>query len=214
MLWQEKNVRENLRNRQGKRVFYLPKGDQLTSAARDFLTAHRIEILPVPQKTPKPEHQTHLNGDVLVPKTHPRIRFRGKLDTLESELILCQLTLPHLAQPLGELLERTRLILRCEVLETPLEPGNLLGLTEAELRSHSHRPQEFYGIPHFMPQASDGEAIAKLNRLRTVVRETELAAAGAFLDEEGNPTRTDILQELNRMSSAVYLLMIQEKRKL
>ena len=214
MLWQEKNVRENLRNRQGKRVFYLPKGDQLTSAARDFLTAQRIEILPVPQKMPKPEHQTHLNGDVLVPKTHPRIRFRGKLDTLESELILCQLALPLLAQPLGELLERTRQILRCEVLETPLEVMNLLGLTEAELRSHSHRPQEFYGIPHFMPQASDGETIAKLNRLRTVVRETELAAAGAFLDEEGNPTRTDILKELNRMSSAVYLLMIQEKRKL
>lgn len=214
MLWQEKNVRENLRNRQGKRVFYLPKGDQLTSAARDFLMNQRIEILPVPQKKPKPEHQTHLNGDVLVPKTHPRIRFRGKLDTLESELILCQLALPQLSQPLGELLERTRQILRCEVLETPLEAMKLLGLTEAELRDHSHRPQEFYGIPHFMPQAADGETIGKLNHLRTVVRETELAAAGAFLDEEGSPTRTDILKELNRMSSAVYLLMIQEKRKL
>ena len=214
MLWQEKNVRENLRNRQGKRVFYLPKGDQLTSAARDFLRSQRIEILPMPQRTPKPEHQTHLNGDVLVPKTHPRIRFRGKLDTLEGELILCQLALPQLQEPLGELLERTRQILRCEVLETPLEGTKLLGLTEAELRSHSHRPQEFYGVPHFMPQAEDGQTIGKLNHLRTVVRETELAAAEAFLDEEGNPTRTDILKELNRMSSAVYLLMIQEKRKL
>ena len=30
-------VRENLRNRDGKRVFYLGKGDSLTSGARDFL---------------------------------------------------------------------------------------------------------------------------------------------------------------------------------
>ena len=39
-------VRMNIRNRDGKRVFYLGKGDQLTSGAREFLTRERIEILP------------------------------------------------------------------------------------------------------------------------------------------------------------------------
>ncbi len=206
MLWQEKNVRENLRNRDGRRVFYLPKGDQLTSSAKDFLARKRIEILPVPGRIEKPEHMTHLNGDVLVPKTHPRIAFRGKLDTLESELILCQLALPSLHKQLGELLELAREIIRCDVLERTLGEWDLLGLAPADLRRRSQIPQEYYGIPHFMPSAEDGEIIAKLNHLRTQVRETELSAAAAF--PEG---RTDIIQALNRMSSAVYLLMICEK---
>ena len=210
MLWQAHQVQDNLRNREGKRVFYLAKGDQLTSEARDFLIRERVEILPAPAKTPKPEPMTHLNGDTLVPKTHPRIFLRGKLDSLESALILCQLQLPALAEPLGELLAQTRRILRCEVLEEPLKEVRLLGLTEEELRRRSHIPQEYYGVPHFMPEASDGETIAHLNRLRCQVRETELAAAAAF--PEGQ--REDLLQALNRMSSAVYLLMIQQKQKL
>ena len=209
MLWQAHQVHDNLRNREGKRVFYLAKGDQLTSEARDFLIRERVEILPAPAKTPKPEPMTHLNGDTLVPKTHPRIFLRGKLDSLESALILCQLQLPALTEPLGELLAQTRRILRCEVLEEPLKGVRLLGLTEEELRRRSHIPQEYYGVPHFMPEASDGETIAHLNRLRCQVRETELAAAAAF--PEGQ--REDLLQALNRMSSAVYLLMIQQKQK-
>ena len=52
MLYGEREVRDNLRNRDGKRVFYLGKGDQLTSAARDFLTRERIEILPGEQAKP------------------------------------------------------------------------------------------------------------------------------------------------------------------
>ena len=210
MLWQAHQVQDNLRNREGKRVFYLAKGDQLTSEARGFVIRERVEILPAPAKTPKPEPMTHLNGDTLVPKTHPRIFLRGKLDSLESALILCQLQLPALTEPLGELLAQTRRILRCEVLEEPLKGVRLLGLTEEELRRRSHIPQEYYGVPHFMPEASDGETIAHLNRLRCQVRETELAAAAAF------PTgqREALVQTLNRMSSAVYLLMIQQKQKL
>ena len=46
MLWDEQAVRANIRNRDGKRVYYLGKGDQLTSTARDFLRRERIEILP------------------------------------------------------------------------------------------------------------------------------------------------------------------------
>ena len=92
MLYNEEAVRDNIRNRDGKRVFYLAKGDQLTSSARDYLGRERIEILPAEQAKPerykllsggyleeKPEHMTHLNSQYLVPKNHPRILFRGKL---------------------------------------------------------------------------------------------------------------------------------------
>ena len=38
----------------------------------------------------KPEHMTHLVGNVLVVKNHPRIVFRGKLDSLQSAVVLAQ----------------------------------------------------------------------------------------------------------------------------
>lgn len=226
MLYTEEAVRANLRNRDGKRVFYLGKSDQLTSGARDYLRRERIDILPAESAKPqryallgggfceeKPEHFTHLNAELLVPKTHPRIAFRGKLDTLEAEMILCQLEAPAFSKELQELLDFTRRILRCDVLETAIGEETLFGLTTEELRRRSHFPQEYYGQPHFMPEASDGRAIARLNRLRTVAREAELSAVRAFTDRDGNPTRPDILRAMNRLSSGVYLLMLQAKKQ-
>ena len=46
MLYTEQQVKANIRNRDGKRVFYLGRGDQLTPGARDWLSRERIEILP------------------------------------------------------------------------------------------------------------------------------------------------------------------------
>jgi ethanolamine utilization cobalamin adenosyltransferase len=226
MLYTEEAVRANIRNREGQRVFYLGPGDCLTPGARDFLTKQRIQLLSAAEAKPqeyrllgggylreKPEHLTHLNGDVLVPKTHPRITFRGVMDTLQAEMILCQLMVsPEIAQSLQELLELSREIIACDVLDKTLHWERLLGLTEEELRSRSHRPQDFYGQPHFMPSASDGTAVVWLNRCRCAVRSAELAACRAFETPEGN-SRPDLLKALNRMSSSVYLLMIQEKGK-
>ena len=65
-----------------------------------------------------------------------------------------------------------------------------------------------------MPGAADGMAIARLNRARCAAREAELAAAEAFSDRDGNPTRPDILKALNRMSSMLYILMVQRKGRL
>ena len=218
MLYSLEAARDNVRNRDGKRVFYLGKGDQLTSEARDFLSRERIEILPASQARPqryrllsggfleeKPEHMTHLYGDVLVEKSHPRIRFRGAMDTLEAELLLCQLDIPHLAQELGEILALARYLLRCEVLGEPVEERPLCGLDAKQLRERSHRPQDFYGQPHFMPSAGDSAAVLRLNRVRCTVRHTELMAVAAL------PEREDLLRALNRMSSFVYILMIRER---
>ena len=227
MLYTEENVRDNLRNREGKRVFYLGKSDQLTSGARDFLTRERIPILPAEQAKPrtykllnggsisdKPEHMTHLNGDVLVLKTHPRIAFRGAMDTLEAELILCQLAADEkTAKALGEVLAFARMLLRCEVLGEPVPTGKLCGLTPEELRSHSHLPQKFYDQPHFMPDGRECLTLLSLNRLRTLIRQMELSAFSAFCPNEFSPGREDILQAVNRLSSFVYILMIRLKAK-
>ena len=222
MLYSRQAVQENIRNRDGKRVFYLGKGDQLTSDAREFLARERIEILSAQQAKPeryqllsggyleeKPEHMTHLNAQVLVCKTHPRIRFRGKIDALEAELLLCihQAEGAH-ARHLEEVLDFARLLIRCDVLEEKVTQETLCGLTMEQLRSRSHRPQDYYGQPHFMPSGQDGRLLLQVNRARCVAREAELMAVEAFSDREGNPTRLDILQAMNRISSMLYLIMI------
>ena len=225
MLYTLESARANIRNREGKRVFYLGKGDRLTPEARDFLARERIEILPAEQAKPerycllngaelaqKPEHMTHLHGDVLVPKTHPRIAFRGAMDALEAELLLAQVVLckPCDGQ-INEILDFARNLIRYDVLSEPVPEGKLCGMTEEELRRRSHFPQEYYGQPHFMPEASDGEPLLRVNRARCAARAAELAAVNAFSDRDGNPTRPDILKALNRLSSMLYIIMIQLK---
>ena len=226
MLYTEETVRENLRSREGRRVFFLGKNDRLTSAARDFLSRERIEILPAEEARPeryrllgggyaeeKPEHMTHLDGITLAPKTHPRIVFRGKMDTLEARLLACRLAVPEFDRELGELLDYTRILLRREVLGEPVGDQTLFGLTEGELRKRSHFPQDYYGQPHFMPEAADGPKMVQLNLARCAAREAELAAAAAFVTSDGQVTRADLLRAMNRLSSAIYLLMIRQKRK-
>lgn len=221
MLYSAENVKANIRNRDGKRVFFLGHGDTLSPSARDFLTRERIEILPAEQAAfqefqlengavflKKPEHYTHLRGNVLVPKDHPVIAFRGAMDSLQAALLLAQLVCTGKRQALGEILGLARNIIRWEVLQEPAQVGKLCGLTEAQLRSHSHDPKTYYGIPHFMPEYTDGEAVLQLNVCRCAARQAELAAVRAFGDK-----RPDLLQALNRMSSALYILMIQTKKE-
>lgn len=226
MLYDETAVKAGIRNREGKRVFFLGKGDQLTASARDFLTRERIEIRPGEaarietykrlgggELSEKPEHLTHLYGDVLVSKTHPRILFRGAVDTLEAELLLAAQAAKNWQKELKEILEQVRKLIRYDVLEQPVEEELLCGLAEEEIRKRSHFPQDYYGQPHFMPEVTDGPALLQINRARCAARAAELCAVAAFSDREGVPTRPDIIRALNRMSSMLYLLMIQEKKK-
>lgn len=227
MLYTEQQVKANIRNREGKRVFFLGKGDQLTPGAKDWLSRERIEVRSADQAkietyrllgggyvTEKPEHMTHLHSDVLVSKTHPRIAFRGAIDALEAEIVLCQLAAETVRKELGEILALARLLIRCEVLNEPVPEEKLCGLTQDEIRKRSHFPQEFYGQPHFMPEHTDGAVILHINKCRCIARQAELAAVRAFVDDEGNVARADILKALNRMSSMLYILMIRLKKDL
>lgn len=225
MLYTKEAVQANIRNQDGKRVFYLGKGHQLTSDAKDYLASERIALLPAEKAKPesyqllnggmlseKPEHMTHLHGNVLVHKTHPRIAFRGAIDTLEAEILLAQAqAAPPLRAQLQQALDLARNLIRCDVLNEPVQNTTLDAMTPEQLRQRSHRPQDFYGQPHFMPAAEDSLCLLQLNRARCAARHAELSATAAFADREGNPTREDILQALNRLSSYLYILMIQQK---
>ena len=226
MLFTEQTVRENLRNRDGQRVFYLGKGDQLTSSARDWLSRERIPILSPEQMgfhdyqvlgggrlQEKPEHMTHLNAEFLVSKTHPRIAFRGGMDSLEGALLLAAAECRGLIREnVTEALAYARYLLGQEVLEEPIVCKALGGMDEQQLRERSHRPQDFYGQPHFMPTPEDSKGLLLVNIARCKAREAELLAARAFQDAEGQPTRPDLLKALNRLSSFLYLIMIEIKK--
>ena len=163
--------------------------------------------------TEKPEHMTHLYGNVLVPKAHPHIFFRGKLDSLGAQIVLTQSILAETAgnekliADLQDILTVLHEMMRCDALNEPFRNETLIGLTHAQLRERSHDPMRFFHIPQMtMPDYKLGRTYAMLNQLRTQVRETEVAANQAFRDGK-KCTNPPIVEELNRMSSAMHIMM-------
>ncbi len=163
--------------------------------------------------TEKPEHMTHLYGNVLVVKNHPRIIFRGKLDSLQSLIVLEQTVLAEkeenqkVIRDLSEILGVLRQIMRCDVMEEELKSDTILGLTHTELRERSHDPMKYYKVKQMvLPDYTLGRTYAILNHLRAAVRETETVAAEAY--RTGTKcTKPDIIEELNRISSALHIMM-------
>lgn len=168
------------------------------------------------ERRPKPEHMTHLNHKTLVCKDHPRIAFRGWIDRLESEILLCALLAlgegyPSLAGELEEMLDYVRQFIRADVLGETLRPPNLCGYTADELREFSHYPERTFGQGHFMAAPGDGLTLLSINRLRTLVRQAELAGYRAFRAYDGQVSRPDILLAMNRLSSLCWIWMIRLK---
>ncbi len=237
-LLSEEDVRRMSGN--GTRGPVVVRRDQvLTPGAKDYLQAHRIQVVypqgggredapagasSIPEYrtlfgavlSEKPEHMTHLKGNVLVFKDHPRIAFRGWIDTLEGEVLLAQQAaagegLPTLAEELEEVLAFVRRFIRFDVLEEPVGEFCLCGYTPDELREYSHYPERHFGQGHFLPHYTDGPALLALNRVRTVARQSELAAYAAFRSGEGEVSRPDILLGLNRLSSLLWIMMVKRK---
>jgi len=206
MLFTENTVLSAVQVQDGNRRLILADGDRLTPAARDFLRRENILIV---QK--KAEHMTHLNKDQLVQKSHPRIAFRGKLDSLQAEILLLQKESGAPVSALEDMLTLVRGLMHSEVLEKAVPEILIDGMDEAELHERSHQPQKYYGIGHFLPSHTDDVILLKLNRLRTLVRETELSCYHAFAMPNGKLSRTDILTALNRLSSACWVLCLARK---
>lgn len=159
----------------------------------------------------KPEHMTHLKGNKLIFKDDVRIVLRGRIDSLESLIMEIQLQLfnapaKEIIENLDEILDVVRRLLRAEVIDEPIAIETLFGLNDAELREHSHHPQKYYGIEHFLPDVSMGLEVVLLNKLRTEIREVELVAMKTFKTDY-SVSRDDIIKVFNRLSSAIYILM-------
>ena len=153
----------------------------------------------------KPETMTHLRGNLLVPKTHPRIALRGEIDGMMARVLLLQVRFSEnrpLCRDLESILSFLKAILGAEVKEEKLPETPLLGLNHRELRRMSHQVKECFGIDHPIPDCTMGEAALELNLLRTQARSAELAAARAFPDGDC----LGLIEHLNRLSSGIYIL--------
>jgi ethanolamine utilization cobalamin adenosyltransferase len=170
----------------------------------------------------KSESMTSLSGNRMVSKTHGRIAFRGKIDTLEAEVVEAQVLADSLGEKglcanLGEILDCLRAIVSSEVKETPLPPPFLFGMNEEEIHRKSH--ETFVGVTDFkamLPAYTHGPMAARLNVLRTKIREAELLAVKVFgtgtsPGDEGQG-RDDIVLALNRLSSALWWLFCERIR--
>lgn len=169
-----------------------------------------------PDSTRKPEHMTHLHGQGLVPKIHPIIALRGQLDLFQCQLTDTQIAFlekgeQELAAKLDDVAEFARQIMLAEVKNMEFNLKNLLGLSLQDLRERSHNPEKFFGVKHTNLSCQDGFIVAKLHYLRAKAREVELYANRAFTSESGECSRTDIILALNRLSSALYILVCMVK---
>jgi ethanolamine utilization cobalamin adenosyltransferase len=164
----------------------------------------------------KPEHMTQVNANLYAPKNSPRIRLRGKMDTLHA---FCLLTLsrarsaglPKLEELLSTFSAYCREITSAEYNERPVATLVIDGLDEAALRKATHAPEEIVGIQHIVPGPEDDEILHSLNFLRCLARETELVALDVFYPDGLPGSDQGIIQAVNRLSSAVYYIELLYK---
>lgn len=163
----------------------------------------------------KPADLTHLFDDQsLVPKAHPVIRLRGRLDVLQAHLLDAQVVaqaegLSEVTRDLQDLLVFARGLMAAEVRSIPPPELVMAGFDSEELHRISHHTQEYLGVGHLLPGAHMGPTAVKLNLVRAVVREVELDALGELCHASHVPEahRERILHGLNRLSNAVYVLL-------
>ena len=154
---------------------------------------------------------TNLYGDRMISKAHGRIAFRGLIDSLEAEVIETQVLASEKGEgdiclKLGEVLDLLRKIMASEVKDTPLAPPFLFGMDAEEIHRRSHSIEEF-----ILPSHTHGLIPARINKIRTKVREVELMAVRVFDGKDSCPD--DIILALNRLSSALWWLFCQRIRE-
>ncbi len=152
----------------------------------------------------KPEHMTQLDATTFAPKTAPRLKLRGRVDSLHAFVMLAAAMarrdrLDALARHLDTLAAYCREIMSAEYNVRPVASLTLAGMDATQLHAISHWPGRHLGIEHIVPGADDHEILHWLNVVRTQAREVEVVALESLVP-------ADLAHALNRLSSAVYVL--------
>ena len=163
----------------------------------------------------KPDMYTHLFDNYsLVRKDHPIIKLRGKLDLLGAYILDAQIAAREegfldLDSSLNSVLNFVRQLMKAEVTKGRCSSLNIDGFNSDELHKISHNTLGYLNVGFLMPDASMGKTVVKLNLLRAYIREVELAAIEIIdksPDHIKSGTKGDYINNLNRLSNAVYVL--------
>ena len=162
----------------------------------------------------KPSHLTQLDAQRFAPKTDPRIRLRGRLDTLHALTLVVRARAradgwDRTAEQLDTIAAYVRELLAAEYQARPPGAIALAGLDEDTIHHASHHPEEAVGLPHLVPDAAHPELLHWLNLLRCQVRETEVLVLDAYPPGSSGEVGTALSHGVNRLSSAVYVLELQ-----
>jgi ethanolamine utilization cobalamin adenosyltransferase len=161
----------------------------------------------------KPDAPTRRDALDPASKNDPRLKLRGKLDSaiaqavlIQTEFIPLENTMPALW--LGDIRSALGNALKAEVTGERMPPVAMGDMDEETIHAVSHNPLRYLGHEHILPSVEHGPRVARLNLLRAQIREAELYAADVFITRDFTVTRPDIMKGLNRLSSAVYVLML------
>lgn len=186
-----------------------PTGSAPAATPNPTIPAPMTVTAPAPVHGALPQGTTYLDAETVVNKSHPRIMLRGKIDSLIAACVVVQTqfdmrkSLPELVI-LGLADTNTCLwyLLQTEITASPMPSIRVCDMDADTLRTVSLNPKHYLGIDHIVPSGSLGPNVALLNWLRTLIREVEVVCT------EVSPDRTDMLEGLNRLSTAVYVLML------
>ena len=157
------------------------------------------------------ESKTWLKKGIAVDKGDRVIAFRGEIDSLYAECIhACSVAEKggFVFQGLTEITKVIGGVMRCEALCESTEFCGVFGYSGDELREVSQKPGTISGGRPFLARMRMRvRAWLRWNRLRTEVRRCEREAVWAY--PECEPWQLSIIACLNRLSSAVYILMLK-----
>ncbi len=157
------------------------------------------------------EKKTSLFGSECVGKNHPRIELRGEIDSLYARAVhVCafarQYGYTEIISGMEDIVRAVRELMRAEALRVEPEIDGIMGMELDELRDVSHRTKEELGLETYMPDEHTDEMTALINLLRADIRRVERYAVSAG---EDCPADAGIQLVLNRLSSAAYILMLE-----
>ncbi len=160
---------------------------------------------------PKVKNLTAFNAKEQIFKGDIQIKFRAELDESLALVLWTQKTIENETAKiwLNAIYAILRNIMSASCRHTVMQPFEIAGLSADAIHAYSHKPLEHLGYDHIIPSVELCEDALKVNMLRTKLRSMEVTACSIYFESpiSENCTRPDLLYTLNRLSSAVYVLM-------
>lgn len=161
---------------------------------------------------------THMGQHQLVAKTDAKLRVHGKLESAIAQIgLLCAQIkispllnnndfIPHYLTDLRSLLIELLDSIKSSTIF--VRKIDLAGLDAEGLSKIAKNPLKYLGQDHFVSDGSQGLIVAQLDVLRTHIRELELEAASVYVTHDFKVLRQDVMEALNIISHAIYVLML------